>query len=711
MKRILALSLLAGLCAFAPLSSEAKKKQQQKPVEELTLSNDKMTVTVSKDGSLKSLKNNLTGTDYAGGSYLWRMYYDSPERKEIEILGENQDAKISLEDGKIIIRYDGLKVGENVVDYDLTLTVSLEDDKVRFASSMTNNAEHTVIREFQYPLVHGMNLPADHKLLTAEGGGKLLSDPMKSITGKAYYQKPDQIMRQYKCKYPSMVFMNCYMFMSDSEGLYFGSHDPLFQDTWHGLRTYCDEKGEFSILDCGFYKYPHCFAGETWTNEANVIAPYSGTWHKASKMYREWADTWFDYHEAPQWVKEMTSWHRVIFKHQYGEYLYKYTDLYGKIKDAGKSVGSNAVIAFGWWEEGMDNGNPDYSPDMAQGGDEAWAEAIKKYQEDGDRLLIYYNGKLIDRGSKFYREGPGKEVCYHDNTGAEKTEQYKFTDRGSWLLEYDSRSFVNAMTAHPIWREKLIEMAQRAYDLGASSVFYDQLGFGESSNTDWDLTREYPVPDVRMIYHKGQSLKYVRDHIEKIDPTGEFALGTESFTDYCAQFCDYIHSYPETGKDNMFPQFYRYTFPEIINTDRGLRDDTDVERRVNITVLYGFRNDIEIYRCRALIDETPKYQAYLAKINEIKKKYASELMLGRYNDVFGFELSNKEVTATSFLSEDGMAVVLTNDRKEPVTLHTEVAVPGYEFVEASTTGSAKVFDGSSVVLNRHDLAVMIFKKK
>ena len=33
------------------------------------------------------------------------------------------------------------------------------------------------------------------------------------------------------------------------------------------------------------------------------------------------------------------------------------------------------------------------------------------------------------------------------------------------------------------------------------------------------------------------------------------------------------------------------------------------------------RNDIEIYRCRDLIDKTPHYQAYLAQVNAIKGKY------------------------------------------------------------------------------------------
>ena len=107
--------------------------------------------------------------------------------------------------------------------------------------------------------------------------------------------------------------MNCFGLFGEKQGLYFGSHDETFQDTWHGLRAYKGSSGQHDVLEFGFFKYPHCFCGETWTCNANVIAPYSGTWHVASRIYRDWADTWWDYQEAPLWVREMKSWQRVIF--------------------------------------------------------------------------------------------------------------------------------------------------------------------------------------------------------------------------------------------------------------------------------------------------------------------------------------------------------------------------------------------------------------
>ena len=49
----------------------------------------------------------------------------------------------------------------------------------------------------------------------------------------------------------------------------------------------------------------------------------------------------------------------------------------------------------------------------------------------------------------------------------------------------------------------------------------------------------------------------------------------------------------------VFIDWARYTFPEVPLSDRDIRDDGDIPRRVNHAVLKGLRNDIEIYRAVA----------------------------------------------------------------------------------------------------------------
>ena len=702
---ILLVAVLLGACAtHGPETGTV-------PDDALKLENDIITVALGRDGSLVSLRNVRTGHDYASGGQLWRLYYDSPSEKEIQICGSDQNPSVSMDGDVIVVRYEKLFSKDGELDIQLTLTVSLEEDKVRFGSTMANNEPHTVLREFHYPLVHGVQLPADHKLFTAESGGMLFDNPVETINkiSESPYKRPEQIFRQRDVKYGAKCFMNCFGLFGEKQGLYFGSHDATFQDTWHGMRAYRNpDTGAYDVLEFGFFKYPHCFCGESWSCDANVIAPYSGSWHVASRIYRQWANTWWDYRPAPDWVRGMKSWQRVIFKHQYGEYLFKYPDINGKVDEAGQSVGCNALFLFGWWAEGMDHGNPDYSPDETQGGDEALKAEIAKYQASGNHLLLYYNGKLIDRESRFYTSGMGPKVCRHDNTGSEILERYKFTGQGTWLGEYDQRTFAIATMMEPRWNEVLFALQDRAYELGAHSVFFDQLGYIERESADWDTTREYPVPDVYGILKRAECLKLLRDRYAVKDP--DFALGAEGTVDALAQYCAYTHGYPANDGPERWMRFFRYTFPELVFTDRGLRDDVDVPRHVNNTVLDGQRNDIEIFRCRGIITDAPKYQSYLAQVNDIKERYNDCLLYGTYNDCLGFECSNSALDARSFLGKDRMAVVVANQNSDRLQ-KAVVEVPGYEYVESSVTGHGKVSpDGRHVSLGQYDMAVLVFKR-
>ena len=700
MQRFCKLAIIALLAACIPANAGDYK-----------LSNGRMGVTIGEDGSLVSLRNEVTGQEYASGAYLWRLYYDSPSEKEIQVYGNGMAPAVTQQGDSIIVRYDSLVSKQGTLDMQLILTISMEDDFVRFSSALANNEPHTVIRELHYPLLHGAKLPGDHKLFTAEAGGQLFSNPAEVIgkISSSPYKKPEQFFRQKDVKYGAKVFMNCFGLFGKGQGLYFGSHDPTFQDTWHGMRAYRNEKsGKYDVLEFGFFKYPHCFCGETWECGANVIAPYTGTWHVASRIYRKWVDTWWDHRKTPGWVYGMKSWQRVIFKHQYGETLFTYKDLNGKVDEAGQSVGCNALFLFGWWAEGMDHGNPDYSPDESQGGDAALKEEIARYQANGNHLLLYYNGKLIDRESRFYRSGAGPRVCRHDNTGSEILERYKFTGQGTWLGEYDQRTFAVATMMDPEWNEVLMGLQDRAHELGAHSVFFDQLGYIERESTNWDTSREYPVPDVFGIRKRAECLKLLRDRYADIDP--DFALGAEGTVDALAQYCDYTHGYPANDGKERWINFFRYTFPEIVFTDRGLRDDVDVPRHVNNTVLDGQRNDIEIFRCRDIISAAPVYQAYLAQVNGIKEKYADCLLYGRYDDCFGFTCSNPKLDARSFVGKDRMAIVVANQNSEKA-LKAKISVPGYKFVEASTTGNGKVSaKGDKVKLGQYDMAVLVFEK-
>ena len=665
-------------------------------------------INVDESGSLQQLSLGKDGYNYAGGGSLWRMYYNTPEQKEIELTAADGTPKVSKEGDKIHIDYIGLS-GKA---FNLYLTIWAENGQARFAAEIENNEPHTIIRELQYPLIGNLQIPADYKLLTTHTGGQIFDNPVRKIANvdtRALYMTPAQKFRQYDLQYPRNAASNCFAFVGEEDGLYFGSHDTSLQQTWHGLRAYPDEGSighvtdDFKHLEAGFYRYPNAMCGDRWNNDASVIVPYKGDWTATSRIYRAWADTWWHHAPVPKWVQDMTGWQRIIFKHQYGEYLRKYTDLPGRIAAAGESVGCNAVLAFGWWKEGMDNGYPNYTVDDTQGGDEAWKKAIKDYKAKDNRLLLYYNGRLIDVESNFYKNGGGSRVANKDNTGREFTEHYKFTGQGTTLGYYDSRTFVIADMSKREWRDQLVQWADRAMAYGADAVFYDQLGVAEEF-PNWDLSKEYPVQDIYTGAYKADALKEIRDRIKAKDP--EFALGTEWLSDCTSQFCDFVHIVEFTALPESFPEWFRYTFPEVVWSDRCVRDDNDVPRRVNNTLLKGLRNDIEVFRCRGLIDETPVYQAHLAKVNAIRHQFPDLLLEGRYTATDGFTCSNPTLIARSYTSGDRMAVVVTNTGAKKQS--GKISVPGYK-LETSRTIGGKV-SKNRLILKENELAVLVFTR-
>ncbi len=681
-----------------------------------TLSNKEIEISIDQRGNLVSLKNLQTGHNYASGRTLWRLYFDTHKEKGIQITGMDNQPGIRKEGAEIIIDYVSLKTANSSVNMKLSLKITLKEKQVRFSSEISNNEPKTIVREIQYPLVGNCQLPEDHQLLTTHLGGQLFPDPkmkIMSVGNNPPYMAPSQHFRQMDLKYPAHTASNCFAFTGKKQGLYFGSHDSTFQDTWHGLRVYPDDNRVFNVLEAGLYKYPECMNGHTWKCNANVIVPYSGDWHQTSKIYRKWADTWWSHQKPPVWIREMTGWQRIIFRHQYGETFFRYTDLDKRILKAGEDAGTNAVLAFAWWDSGMDNGYPDsyFVTDADQGGDQGWKEAISNFKNKGGKLLLYFNGKLIDTESDYYKKGNGKAVCYKTNMGTEYTEAYRFKAHDTFTGNFNARSFVVADTRNPEWRQKLLDMADRANFFGADAVFYDQLGYCESVS-NWDLTGEFPVAHHRVIADKAAALQLVREYLRT--KNYNLALGTELFSDVTAQHVDFVHNlYGATGPFD-FTDWVRYTFPEVVLSDREIRDDTNIEWRVNHTLLKGLRNDIEIYRCRGLIDETPHYQQYLAKINNLKKKYRDLLLLGTYRDMEGFSSDDKTaIKARSFVNGNRMAIVATHNQE--LTASTKITVPGHRFKESSGIGDVKIStvagNVQEITIGKDGLVVLIYERE
>ena len=254
------------------------------------------------------------------------------------------------------------------------------------------------------------------------------------------------------------------------------------------------------------------------------------------------------------------------------------------------------------------------------------------------------------------------------------------------------------------WRDRLLQMADRAMAAGADAVFYDQRGVAEEF-PNWDRSGAYPVQDLFTGRYKAESLKEIRDYVKARNP--EFGLGTEWLSDCTAQYCDFVHIVEFTALPESFPEWFRYAFPEVVWSDRCVRDDSDIPRRVGNTLLKGLRNDIEVYRCRGLIDETPVYQQFLRQVNAVRNDFP-ELLTGRFICTDGISCSDPDVVVRGFADQDRITVVATSQKAG--RRGAAVRIPGYHVAEVRCIGDAHAFTSGLVNLRQNSFAVLRFER-
>ena len=70
---------------------------------------DGICTTVDYDnGHLMFLSSKPDGYNYAGGRALWRLYYNTPEQKEIELTGENEMPVVRMVKDTIHLDYESV---------------------------------------------------------------------------------------------------------------------------------------------------------------------------------------------------------------------------------------------------------------------------------------------------------------------------------------------------------------------------------------------------------------------------------------------------------------------------------------------------------------------------------------------------------------------------------------------------------------------------
>ncbi len=678
------------------------------------LENDRIQLKVDEHGRPTELRNKDNGVNYLRKHDLWRLIVDDGKCLEIETIPGNSLPEVTLDNNRMTIHHNEAfdKISGAKFDIGLEISFRLENDEIKTGITVNNNQPETIVKEVHFPLL-AIRDEAISGVVTTYTGGQYFRDVKKKILqAHTQFKGIDHKYIRDINFYPTNA-MNCMLIDHEDEGLYLGCHDEKLEMTAHILEL--DDQRDFNML---MGRSPYVAYGNTWTFDRYVISPYSGNWQVAAGKYRKWANCWYQAPERPEFLNGFNGWQRIILKTQYGQELFPYDKL-PEAFEASHKAGVDTLFLFGWHVHGMDNGYPDYTPDSTWGGKEALKKSISDIHNRGGKVILYFNGQLIDKQSEFF-DKYGQEVATYTVSGVPEQHFYSFPGPGYTAAKFGNRAFTTACPSSDRWLDMLKSFIDSAIELEVDAVFFDQIG--NTSYPCCNPAHGHPVPYMGATEARIEQLTELRKYLKSRRP--EMGIGVEWISDITAKFVDFVHIWgniaeqeninlPTDAKTKYisFQEFYRYAFPETPLSNREIRTDEDIERRVNMMLMKGCINDIEVHRCQSTIAVTPHYQQYLAKANQLRKHYSDILFNGRFlADRHQQFIDNQEISVSSWNYNNQLAIMLTQEHLANTS--GTVNLPGYSLIDSeSVENNVKVTGTGSCInveLPRYGLAVLLF---
>lgn len=653
-------------------------------------------------------KNNLMIVDNSGAiqlrttlAQLWSTTLKRAETGAETSFGPNGDAAVRQGDGMIHIK--ATAGTDQALQADLTIAV--RDDAFHFGGSVRAAAGWN-INDLTYPVF----------------------DDIRFKKGKAgvywpaglgqYFENPDDFKNK-SARYPSglTMAMPWYSLNQGDAGLYIGSHDPA-QETKVFDLDYDKNGGIFRT------KIKSDIFDSEYSIPDMVIRPYSGDWHVAAKHYRSWYDQHFELPSPPEWVKDDSGWLLAILKQQNMEIMWPYDQL-DKLCDIAEAYNLGTVALFGWGFGGHDHLYPFYTPDNTMGGRSALEAAIKRAQQRGIKIIIYANGKIMDTSTDFYAYYGHETMVIQKNLQPQI--QYYIKQRGATPV-----IFAQACDGSDVWRRTMYDLAVQAASLGADGILYDQLGvMGVSACYSPYHDHKPGLTDSK---NRLDMANQARIEARKINP--EFIVMTEGTHDQVIQGIDYHHgcgvAYQPSSKHD-FPALFRYTFPELITTQRnpnpmitrtdanfaaihGMRHEIesrypgDVEYLLNGTLptKETYANQVSPPDIRKMnLESAEKSRQYVHSLIEFEKKNANFFCRGQFIDEAGFDATGTDILAKGFVSGNQLGVVVWNQHLTESRAFS-LEVPGYTLKNAQEPNNTKA--DALAALSPNTVRLIVYEK-
>jgi len=700
-KAVILMLVLSGIFS-------SKNFQAAAASEKFELKTTEATLTIDQKGILKVNQNNGQTIQISTSvSSLWKIVLKSNlNNKEYEFTPE-KNYSISKSDDFIRLSVNSFSAVNETLPIKAEFTISVKDDAFCFSGTLKSESKEWIFKELNYPNLTGIQIKSEKTgIYWPLGLGEYYADP------EAFGNK--------SLLYPSGegAAMAWFSVNSPNAGLYIGNHDP---------------SQETKVINLAYDKSTKIFKTNIntpiYSNEYSIpdiiVKAYVGEWYVAAKFYRSWYDKHFKVANSSEWTKDNSGWLLAILKQQNMEVMWPYKDI-DKLCDIADQFNLGTIGLFGWGYGGHDHVYPNYTPDNLMGGREELKKAIERAHTRGKKIIIYANGKIMDTSTDFYIYNGAEAIVIQENKQPQI--QYYIKQKNATPV-----IFAQACTGSEVWRNTMYNLALQAASFGADGILFDEVGI--MGETFCFANNHNHRPGMSDAPYRLQMINEARQKAREINP--DFVVMTEGTNDVIIRGIDFHHGcgvgFQLTVNQNAFPELFRYTFPELLTTQRN-PNPMITRTDANFAAIYGQRHEIESrypgdveYLLKGTLPTAESYSNVVSppditKMNLVPAKEATDYVFslikfeqtnndffryGKFIDREGIEITGKDIIAKGFINKNrtGVAVWNTNlsERRD-----FSVSIPGYKLVKATEPGKTEV--NASLPLDANSVRLLIFEK-
>ncbi len=550
------------------------------------------------------------------------------------------------------VRFSGMRSEKGEYPLDLSYTITLADDEVRFRAQLTNKSEYPV-SEFWFPRIGGWTQFGGREARLAVPGYVSCAHNISLFREFPGGRGLGAEAAEFSDDYPGMPmpWWEIYDARHDT-GLYLGYHDKTLRYSTFHTYLYPNVTGETDSwltpeqaagaplgLVFSHVRYPFINSGETFDTGEFIIRVHQGNWHQGSLYYRKWFLEHFPFDKSGSWLRAQRSWFSSIIYQPEDRIIADYKT-YDRWAHDAEQYGIKCHELIGWDKGGLERDYPEYFPEPKLGGWAAYEALLKSIKSRGARCLTFVNYNILDSDGDEY---PALK---------QYTRQDQFGSTPNWMAWGESTLIARkgiSVRRHllasvvPGFQDLLEKRFLRLIEAGADGFQIDKTCVG--CTLDWNPlnTRK---PDVALCEGLVEAIESLVTKGRKVNP--QFCLASESGLDRMVPYIDVY--YRATSGCTISP--LRYVFPEWTAVQH-VSNPRDF-RGINGAVLTGAVICIEPSSYQGSIAD-PLYNDlanYFREVDRIRQELISIIFLGKYYDNQGATITAAEGTTGKALAPD-----------------------------------------------------------